>query len=235
MVEPERPHREPERGPEHGRLSARPVAVAQDAGPVGPLPAEPGDTAAAAYVPPSGGPRRLVVVLHGAGGTPDSALRLLRPAADAAGLLLLAPASTGRTWDMIVGGYGPDVRRIDRAVAAVSARYRVGPDRYVLAGFSDGASYALSLGVTNGDLVEAVVAFSPGFLAPLLRTGRPPVFVSHGTADRVLPIDRCGRRVVRELRRDGYDVTYEEFAGGHEVPAAVRDRAVGWLTRPLRP
>ena len=235
MVEPERPHPEPERGPEHGRLSARPVAATEDAGPVGAVPDPPGDTAAAAYVPAASAPRRLVVVLHGAGGTPASALRLLRPVAEAAGLLLLAPASTGRTWDMIVGGYGPDVTRIDRAVAAVSARYRVRPDRYVLAGFSDGASYALSLGVANGDLVEAVVAFSPGFLAPLLRTGRPRVLVSHGTADPVLPIDRCGRRVVRELRRDGYDVTYEEFAGGHEVPDAIRDRAVAWLGRPPRP
>ncbi len=230
MVEPERPHPGPERGPEHGRLSARPVAADADAGPAGTSPVEAVGTAAAVYVPPGrAAPRRLVVALHGAGGTAEQSLRMLRPVADAAGLLLLAPKSTSRTWDVITGGYGPDVVRIDRAVAAVSARYRVRPDTYAIAGFSDGASYGLSLGVTNGDLVDAVVAFSPGFLAPLLRTGRPRVFVSHGTADRVLPIDRCGRRVVAELRRDGYDVTYDEFAGGHEIPDDVLDRAVAWL------
>ncbi len=31
-------------------------------------------------------------------------------------------------------------------------------------GFSDGASYALSLGVPNGDLFTHIVAFSPGFM-----------------------------------------------------------------------
>lgn len=225
-MEPEQPHADPEHGPAHGRLRVRPGAADADAGPTGTSPVD----TAAVYVPPGpAAPRRLVVALHGAGGTAEQSLRVLRPIADAANLLLLAPKSAGRTWDVITGGYGPDVVRIDRAVAAVSARYRVRPDTYAIAGFSDGASYALSLGVTNGDLVDAVVAFSPGFLAPLLRTGRPRVFVSHGTADRVLPIDRCGRRVVSQLRRDGYDVTYEEFAGGHEIPGEVLDRAVAWL------
>jgi predicted esterase len=225
-MEPEQPHRDPEHGPAHGRLSARPAAAAADTGPVGTAAVG----GAAVYVPPAGAaPRRLVVALHGAGGTAEQSLRILRPVADAAGLLLLAPTSAGRTWDVITGGYGPDVVRIDRAVAAVSARYRVRAGTYAIAGFSDGASYALSLGVTNGDLIEAVLAFSPGFLAPLLRIGRPRVFVSHGTADRVLPVDRCGRRVVAELRRDGYEVTYDEFGGGHEIPDDVRDRAVAWM------
>jgi predicted esterase len=228
-MEPEQPHPDPEPGPAHGRLGVRPVAADLDDGPTGTSPVGPAGTAAVHVPPGTGAPRRLVVVLHGAGGTAEQALRLLRPVADAANLLLLAPKSAGRTWDVITGGYGPDVVAIDRAVAAVSARYRVRPDTYAIAGFSDGASYALSLGVTNGDLVDAVVAFSPGFLAPLLRIGRPPVFVSHGTTDRVLPIERCGRPVVAQLRRDGYEVTYEEFAGGHEIPADVRDRAVAWL------
>ncbi len=212
-----------------GRLSAVPAGIAADQAPAGAHPALPGPGAAAVYVPPGTGPRRLVVVLHGAGGTPADALALLRPAADAAGLLLLAPASTGRTWDVVLGGYGPDVRRIDAAVTAVSGRWRVRPDRYVLAGFSDGASYALSLGAANGDLVEAVVAFSPGFLAAGPRVGRVPVFVSHGTADAVLPVERCSRRLVPRLRSAGHEVRYEEFRGGHQVPPAVRDAAVGWL------
>ncbi len=55
-------------------------------------------------------------------------------------------------------------------------------------GFSDGASYALSIGLTNGDLFTHVVAFSPGFASPVTYTGKPPVFVSHGTHDEVLPI-----------------------------------------------
>ena len=107
---------------------------------------------------------------------------------------------------------------------------RVPLSRVVLAGFSDGASYALSLGMTNGDVVDSVVAFSPGFEAAAELRGRPRVYVSHGPRDRVLPIDACSRRIVPRLRQRGYDVTYEEFDGPHEVPPEVRDAAAAWLT-----
>jgi predicted esterase len=50
-------------------------------------------------------------------------------------------------------------------------------------------------------------------------------------SDRVLPVERCSRRVVPALRAAGYNVTYEEFAGGHEVPAGTVSTALDWLER----
>ncbi len=47
--------------------------------------------------------------------------------------------------------------------------------RVGIGGFSDGASYALSLGLTNGDLFTHVLAFSPGFMRPASQVGRPKV------------------------------------------------------------
>jgi phospholipase/carboxylesterase len=173
------------------------------------------------YVPTSYRPERpapLVLMLHGAGGDASGALAPLRPLADAAGLLLLAPESLGSTWDVIMEGYGPDVAFIDRALAHVFARYAVDPERLAVEGFSDGASYALSLGLTNGELFTHVLAFSPGFMVPTRQLGRPRIYVSHGTGDRVLPIDRCSRRLVPRLEAAGYDVQYVEFDGPHTVP-----------------
>jgi predicted esterase len=178
-------------------------------------------------VPPGEGPYRVVVLLHGAGGSAGQGLDLLLPLADAHRLLLLAPQATTSTWDLIAEGYGPDVARIDALLAETLGTYPV--DGVTVGGFSDGASYALSLGLTNGDLVDAVLAFSPGFAAPLVTHGRPRIFVSHGADDRVLPIDVCSRRLVPRLRTLGYPVEYAEFGGGHEVPAAIRRRAVDWL------
>ena len=100
-----------------------------------------------------------------------------------------------------------------------------------MGGFSDGASYALSLGLANGDVFDSVVAFSPGFAAPLLRHGSPRIFVSHGTSDSVLPIRACSRTLVPRLEGEGYAVTYQEFDGGHVVPTAAVDEAVRWLGR----
>ncbi len=184
------------------------------------------------HVPPAaaaGTPCPLVVLLHGAGSSAGNGLGLLATGADEAGLVLLAPDSRGRTWDAILGDYGPDVAFLDQALAHVFATSPVDPSRVVLGGFSDGASYALSLGLGNGDLFTHLVAFSPGFMAPLGQAGRPPVFVTHGTGDAVLPIDRCSRRLVPILRRGGYDVAYEEFDGGHVVPAHLVAAAVAWI------
>ena len=180
------------------------------------------------YVPRAGGrPLRLVVILHGAGGVARSALNILRDEADEHRLLLVAPKSTATTWDVIAGGYGPDVRTIDRLMTRVAAAYPV--RGFTIAGFSDGASYALTLGLTNGDVFDSVVAFSPGFHAARSIAGRPRIFVSHGTEDRVLPIDRCSRRIVADLEDDGRPVTYREFRGGHSVPAEMQRLAVEWL------
>ncbi|MCW2813368.1 MAG: phospholipase [Nocardioides sp.] len=179
---------------------------------------------------PSGvgdGPTRVVVLLHGSGGAPARTLELLRDQADRDRFVLLVPKSRARTWDVVAGGYGPDVRALDRLLAEVDGLVDAGS--WAVAGFSDGASYALSLGVGNGDLFDSVVAFSPGFAAPEVAHGRPRFFVSHGVDDRVLPIERCSRRLVPALRGDGYEVAYREFDGEHEVPDAVRDEAARWL------
>ena len=187
-----------------------------------------GRVAGLRYVPPAA--RRLVVLLHGAGGTADGGLRLFLPYADEHGLLLYAPQSTGATWDAVSGGYGPDVRRLQQALDQLCAGRPPLPERPVIGGFSDGASYALSLGLTNGDVFDRVIAFSPGFAAPTGSADHPSFYVSHGRADTVLPIDRCGRRIVRALRALGYAVDYHEFDGGHVVPAEVTAEAVRLLT-----
>ena len=169
-----------------------------------------------------------MLLLHGAGGSARQGLDLLLSVADEHRLLLVAPKSTASSWDMIVEGFGPDVRRIDRILEQVLDAYPV--ERMVIGGFSDGASYALTLGLTNGDLFDSVLAFSPGFAAPLVTHGQPHMFVSHGTDDRVLPIDPCSRRLVPRLESLGYRVGYEEFDGGHEVPDQVVRRAMSGLS-----
>ena len=114
----------------------------------------------------------------------------------------------------------------------VFRRQNVDPARVAVGGFSDGASYALTLGLANGDLFSRVVAFSPGFVADVVRRGSPRFFVSHGTRDTILPIETCGRRIAREFRGLGYDVRFLEFDGGHAVPPDVAEAAMDWLVRP---
>src|SRR5215207_8384875 len=216
-----------------GRLRARPAAeLIGEAQPPGLWSLGLGSPARRA--PARGAPARgdhllypPAVLLHGAGGDARAALDLLRGLADATGIILLAPTSREYTWDVIVGRYGPDVEAIDRALQETFSRYAVDPARLAVGGFSDGASYALSLGINNGDLFTDVLAFSPGFMAPSMSVGTPRFFVSHGRRDRVLPIERCSRRIVPQLERAGYEVTYREFDGGHTVPPEIALEAAG--------
>lgn len=178
-------------------------------------------------VPERAGPLPLILMLHGAGGTGRRAARLIEPTAAAFGCAVLAPDSRERTWDAITGGFGPDVRFLERALAAASDRCELAPGRSAVAGFSDGATYALAVGLANGDRFSHLLAFSPGFLIPGRRVGSPRLFVSHGRQDDVLPIDSCSRVMVPRLRKEGYAVDYREFDGGHEAPAEMVRVGVG--------
>jgi phospholipase/carboxylesterase len=175
-------------------------------------------------------PAPLILLLHGSGGHSNQGLQLLEHLADSNGLILVAPASTEPTWDAIqTRRYGPDVALLDRALAFVFSRYAVDAEHTAIGGFSDGASYALSVGLANGDLFSHVIAFSPGFIAPTDREGKPCIFISHGTQDNVLPINPCSRKIVPRLRGSEYQVMYDEFEGGHTTPPEVAQCSVDWF------
>ncbi|MBI2796792.1 MAG: phospholipase [Gemmatimonadetes bacterium] len=174
-------------------------------------------------------PAPLAVVLHGAGGSSRGALRWSTAAAEESGVVCVVPESRSSTWDVLIQGLGPDVEFIDRALAFAFARCNVDPKRVAICGFSDGASYALTLGLINGDFFSKIVAFSPGFIGSNEPYGNPKVWISHGTNDEILPIEQTSRRIVPALQRRGYPVTYREFAGPHQVPAEVASEGFGWV------
>jgi predicted esterase len=118
------------------------------------------------HLPPSStsDPLPLMVLLHGASGSGDRLLGRLQATVSAAGVAVLAPDSRGSTWDALRTDFGRDVAFLDRALVRVFELVSVDAERIAIGGFSDGATYALSLGLINGDLFRKIVAFSPGFL-----------------------------------------------------------------------
>lgn len=220
---------------EQARLSARPGRA--------PAPLPPGqyqleigaDRDGWFYIPPgaqAGQDMPLVVLLHGAGGNGrnwDGAIKY----ADSLGMVLMAPDSRGATWDIVRGTFGPDVQFIDEALREVFHHANVDPALVALSGFSDGASYALSLGLSNGDLFTNVIAWSPGFMLLEVPRGRPTIYVSHGTLDPILSFDYTSQVLVPQLRGAGFEVVFEEFDGTHEITMEVAQNAFDWfLARP---
>lgn len=217
-----------------GRLHARPGPVATDLLPPGlhALGLNDGERDGLIYVPDADGPRPLMLVLHGATMKAKWMARPLVAAADDAGLIMVIPDSRRETWDVLMGGYGPDIEFCNAALTKAFATCNVDATKVSVGGISDGASYALSLGVMNGDLFEAIVAWSPGFIAPRGQIGQPRVFLSHGTNDTILPIDACGRPIAVNLHKNGYAVEYIEFDGGHEMPDPIVRASFTWATAP---
>ena len=174
-------------------------------------------------------PAPLMLIFHGAGGSGSRASAWF-PLADASGVVLLAPDSRDeRSWDAVLGDWGPDLQFIARALRHTVDRWAIDRGRMCVAGFSDGASYALSFGLGAGDVFSHVAAFSPGLMTPRDARGKPRIFISHGTSDPVMPIDETSRRFVPALRKLGYDVTFREYDGRHNVPEPIVREAFTWF------
>jgi predicted esterase len=175
-------------------------------------------------------PAPLILMLHGEGQTAFNAVSLFQPHADAAGLVLLAVDSAGTTWDAISQDvYGGDLDFMNAALTAVFKIVNVDPARIAVEGFSDGASYALAMGLTNGNFFSHVISFSAFLILRNAPDGRAKFFMAHGLDDTQAAITQIGDVLEATLVNEGYNVDYVRFSGGHEVPDGVVQQAIAWL------
>lgn len=174
-----------------------------------------------------------MVLFHGGGGSAERILPMMEEHAQERSFLLLVPQSLFPTWDLVIGGHGPDRERLDDALAHVACRFLLDPARFAFAGHSDGGSYTLSAGLANGDRVTHLIVSSAGFMAALAQAGAPRIFMSHGIRDAQIPIERSARLHAAKLREAGYDLTYVEHDGPHAwQPPVVRQAVDFFLGEP---
>lgn len=86
----------------------------------------------------------------------------------------------------------------------------------ILCGFSQGGAMAMDVGVTLP--IKGLIILS-GYLHSQLQPSvekLPPVLVTHGTQDPVLPIEQ-GRRTRDTFTNLGANIQYQEFNMGHEI------------------
>ena len=95
--------------------------------------------------------------------------------------------------------------------------------RQSLIGYSDGATYALAIGLSNPRVFSAVVAWAPGFVIVdrsrfALDERKPRVLVEHGTHDQVFPFEEIAVRNRQILTDLGYDVDFRVDENGIHWP-----------------
>lgn len=167
-----------------------------------------------------------------------------RSEAERCGCLLLAVQSKGATWDTIglvrnaakTGRttidrlFGEDTGRVEQALTAALRAADADRRSVILFGFSDGASYALSLGLANPALFRGVVAIAPGFhLEPAAIDPRQRLFVAHSPQDRILSFARTRDDTVASLKRAGFDLSFRPFDGGHRIDRSVLAEGVDFV------
>ncbi|MFQ5878318.1 MAG: alpha/beta hydrolase [Acidobacteriota bacterium] len=136
------------------------------------------------------------------------------------------------------GGIRESAERIRELIARENGR-GVPCRNIVLAGFSQGGTMALHVGLGHPERLAGVVALScylvrPGSIGREIGDANRglPIFQAHGTEDPLVSLAR-GEEARDRLRELGYEVEWRTYPMGHEVhPREIQDIGA-WLRRRL--
>ncbi|MCB1219171.1 MAG: hypothetical protein H7A35_06005 [Planctomycetales bacterium] len=186
----------------------------------------------------------LVVMLHGATGTPENiaAWRQQMPhrnfimAAPAAAYPVFSDHQDSRIW--WPGAIGDELRMqyleqnaeyVGNVVARMREDFRIGP--VVLAGFSQGGMLASYCALTRSGQYDALACFSTTLAVDDELPRREldfPVFSGHGLRDSaVLPAE--SEMLADFLEEQGCPLTRFSFDGGHEISVQELEAFCDWL------
>jgi phospholipase/carboxylesterase len=126
-----------------------------------------------------------------------------------------------------------------QAVIEKEIRHGIACENIVLAGFSQGGAIALHAGLRYPGTLAGIMALSAPvpYAESLVAEVHPanaavPVFIAHGTDDRVVPYDLV-QQAHRRMEARGLKLERHTYVMGHTlVPDEIRDIAA-WLIRVL--
>ena len=136
----------------------------------------------------------------------------------------------------------PDLDFLEYAYDLIYRRFPVDAERQALLGYSDGASYGLSVGLSNPRQFRAVMAWAAGFVALDAATipedaPKPLVYLEYGTHDELFPFEQVAVPMRQTLESGGYDVSFHVDQGGRHWPSSTfQDEALDWFfSEPWQP
>jgi phospholipase/carboxylesterase len=172
----------------------------------------------------------LVVALHGGMGTGIELLWQWLPVARSRGLIVVCPTSKGDTWPLHEPDYDADA--LTALVDWVVTEWQTDPDRVLLSGISDGATYSYLYGLMPGTRYTHLAPIA-GTFHPLLLQGLDvadrPIYLVHGVHDDVFPVAGA-RSTAGALASAGARVTYQEIEDlAHAFPAEALSGLLDWF------
>ncbi|WP_397400198.1 hypothetical protein [Phenylobacterium sp.] len=175
----------------------------------------------------------LVMALHGGSGHGRSFLWSWLRDARTYGAILVAPTSVSRTW--AISGADPDTPNLARILKEMQQRWSVDPERLLLAGVSDGGTFAAVSGLEPGSPFTHLALTSSAFHPMLAQMADParitglPVYLTHGALDWMFPVSMA-RSAYQGLERAGARVSYREIEDlSHTYPSELNAGLLAWL------
>ena len=220
------------------RIAHKPVEPRDEPAPLGFVHIEHGPARAILLTPDEIDPERgypLLTVLHGAGRQDEQLAVAYRDEPESRQAFFLIPRSVQPTWDLIAGGNREDLDFLEYAYDLIYRRYPIDPDRQALVGYSDGASYALSIGLSNPRSFRAILGWAAGFCTvdpTFLRDDdpKPHVLLEYGTHDPVFPFETVALPMRDALNGAGYPLHFRIDEGGkHWPPSDFQAEALDWF------
>jgi len=188
------------------------------------------------YVPESvrpDEPRPLVVALHGGFGHGRDFLWTWLRECKTRRCLLLAPTSQDTTWSLMA----PDIdgAALRSMLAFVRERFPVDPERVLLTGLSDGATFTLVEGLAEGSPFTHLAPVS-GVLHPLAyrrgdvaRARGRHIYLVHGARDWMFPIG-IAQAARDALQEAGAELAWREIEDlSHTYPREENVRILEWM------
>ena len=179
----------------------------------------------------------LITVFHGAGRQDEMLVKACRDEPEGRQAFFFIPRSVAPTWDLITGEGRADLDFLEYAYDLIYRRYPIDAASQCLIGYSDGASYALSLGLSNARCFDALMVWAAGFIVLDPATAdaaapKPRLYLEYGTHDELFSFDRVALPMQANLESAGYDVTFSIDEGGRHWPSGSFQReALDWYFR----
>ena len=143
------------------------------------------------------------------------------------GAVVVSPQCPAQTW------WTDHVRVLEKLLDHIELAYNIDPDRIYVTGLSMGGYGTFALVARNpGRYAATVPVCGGGMYFDALRLSATPMWVFHGAADRVVPVEESRRMVEFANARNGEHARLTEYEGvGHDSwKRAYADEAMWeWL------
>lgn len=127
-------------------------------------------------------------------------------------------------------------KKLIELISEITTKYNVDSKKIIVAGFSQGANMAQSLGLGDPNLVTGFGVFSGRFaeefgphISKSTALKNCKAFISHGSGDTMLPKTYASENITK-LKELGIQITYCEDTNGHSISTKQWSEFSKWLS-----